>query len=179
MSSENDFVEFSSMFERIIQGRGDGLSRFLPVIVALAAREDDDDQGSTDQTTRRGDPLSPRFVMIGSRSGLDDFFSDGGKQGRSPALKSAVENMPRVVIGEDKEKNGGSCAICLDEWSKGDVAAEMPCKHKFHSKCVEEWLGRHATCPMCRFEMPVEEVEEEKKIGIWIGFSINAGDRRN
>ncbi|CAH8252275.1 unnamed protein product [Arabidopsis lyrata] len=173
MSSENDFAEFSSFFERMIQGGGDGLSRFLPVIVALAAREDDDDQESSNQTT------NPRLVMIRSGYGLDDFFSGGEKQGRSPASKSAVENMPRVVIGEDKEKDGGSCAICLEEWSKGDVATEMPCKHKFHSKCVEEWLGMHATCPMCRYEMPVEEVEEEKKVGIWIGFSINAGERRN
>ncbi|KAL1202597.1 E3 ubiquitin-protein ligase MPSR1 [Cardamine amara subsp. amara] len=184
MSSEADFPEFRSMFERIVGG-GDGFSRFFPVILALAAGEDVDDEESTDLTTRRReiviDPLNPTVVMIRSATGLDDFLTGTGKQGRSPASKSSVESMPRVVIGEDKEKGGegGSCAICLEEWSKGDVAAEMPCEHKFHSKCVEEWLGMHATCPLCRYEMPVDEEEEGKKVGVWIGFSINGGERRN
>ncbi|EOA36716.1 hypothetical protein CARUB_v10012348mg [Capsella rubella] len=183
MSSENDFAEFSSMFERMVERGSDGLSRFLPVILAVAAAEaGEGGQESTDRTTRQAeiaiDPLNPRVVMIRSGPGLEDFFSGVEKQGRTPASKASVQSMPRVVIGEDNEMGGSSCAICLEEWCKGDVAAEMPCKHKFHSKCVEEWLGRHATCPMCRYEMPVEEVKREKKVGIWIGISINGSERR-
>ncbi|KAF8082962.1 hypothetical protein N665_0798s0001 [Sinapis alba] len=178
MSSETDFEEFSALFERMIR-RGDGLSRFLPLILALA---DEEEGESTDQTARqRGiviDPVNRRVVMI--RSALGDFLNGefSEKQGRSPASKSSVESMPRVVIGKG-EGRGGSCAICLEEWLEGDVAAEMPCKHEFHSKCAEEWLGRQATCPLCRYEMPVEEVEEEKKVGVWIGFSVSSGERRN
>ncbi|KAL0723424.1 hypothetical protein Bca4012_038023 [Brassica carinata] len=181
MSSEADFAEFSALFERMIR-RGDGLSQFLPLILALAG-EAEEDGDSTDQTARHreiviDDPVNRRVVMIRSALGgfLNGDFSE--KQGRSPASKSSVESMPRVVIGKDEER-GGSCPICLEEWSEGDVAAEMPCKHEFHSKCAEEWLGRHATCPLCRYEMPVEEVEEEKKVGVWIGFAVSAGERRN
>ncbi|CAN7040882.1 unnamed protein product [Brassica oleracea var. botrytis] len=164
MSSEAGFAEFSALFERMIP-RGEGLSRFLPLILALAGEADED----TDQTTGHReiviDQVNRRVVMY--RSALGEFLNGdfSEKQGRSPASKSSVENLPRVVIGKDEEKRG-SCPICLDEWSEGDVAAEMPCKHRFHSKCVEEWLGRHATCPLCRYEMPVEEVEEEKKVGV-------------
>ncbi|CAH8391625.1 unnamed protein product [Eruca vesicaria subsp. sativa] len=183
MSSETDFAEFSALFERMIR-RGEGLSRFLPLILSLAveAAAADEDGEPADQTARqRGiviDPVNQRVVMI--RSALGDFLNGdvSGKQGKSPASKSSVESMPRVVIGKDEEK-GGSCPICLEEWLEGDVAAEMPCKHTFHSKCVEEWLGRHATCPLCRYEMPVEEVEGEKKVGVWIGFSVSDGGRRN
>ncbi|XP_010476458.1 PREDICTED: E3 ubiquitin-protein ligase RDUF1-like [Camelina sativa] len=157
MSSENDFAMFS-----------DGISRFLPLILTVAAREAADD---ADQMEITMDPLNPRVVMIRSGPGL----GGGGKEGRSPATKASVESMPRVVIGDDN-KEKGSCAICLEEWSKGDVAAEMPCKHRFHSKCVEEWLGRHATCPMCRYEMPVEQVQGDKNVEVWIGFSV--GGRR-
>ena len=181
MSSEaEDFAEFSALFERMIR-RGEGLSRFLPLILALAGEADEDGE-STDQTaTHREiviDPVNRRVVMI--RSALGEFLNGdfSEKQGRSPASKSSVESLPRVVIGKDEERRG-SCPICLDEWSEGDVAAEMPCKHRFHSKCVEEWLGRQATCPLCRYEMPVEEVEEEKKVGVWIGFSVGNGERRN
>ncbi|XP_010458905.1 PREDICTED: E3 ubiquitin-protein ligase RDUF1-like [Camelina sativa] len=154
MSSENDFASF------------------LPLILAIAAREAAEDD---DQLEITMDPLNPRVVMIRSGPGLDDLLGGGGKEGRSPASKASVESMPRVVIGEDN-KGKGSCAICLEEWSKGDVAAEMPCKHRFHSKCVEEWLGMHATCPMCRYEMPVEQVVRDKRVEVWIGFSV--GGRR-
>ncbi|ESQ35395.1 hypothetical protein EUTSA_v10009557mg [Eutrema salsugineum] len=180
MSSETDFAEFSAMFERMMEG-GEGLSRFLPLILAVAGEAGDNEE-STDQPTRHMqiviDPVNGRVVMIRLSLGAEDFVNGdfSGKQGRSPASKSSVESMPRVVIGEDKEKEG-SCAICLEEWSEGDVAAEMPCKHKFHSKCVEKWLAVHATCPLCRYEMPVEEGEGVKKVGVWIGFSVNGGER--
>lgn len=181
MASEAEFAEFSAMFDRMIEG-GQFLSRFVPLILALAGEADEDEE-QTGLTTRHReiviDPVNRRVVMIGSPSGLDDLLNDlSGKQGRSPASKLSVESMPRVVIGEGQEK-GGSCAICLEEWTGGDVAAEMPCKHRFHSKCVEEWLGIHATCPLCRYEMPVEEEEKEKKIGVLIGFSVNGGERRS
>ncbi|CAA7031179.1 unnamed protein product [Microthlaspi erraticum] len=181
MASEADFAEFSAMFDRMFEGR-QGLSRFLPLILALAGEADEDEE-TTGMTTRHReiviDPVNRRVLMIGSALGLEDLLNDvSGKQGRSPASKSSVESMPRVVIGEGQEKEG-SCPICLEEWSGGDVAAEMPCKHRFHSKCVEEWLGIHATCPLCRYEMPVDEEEKEKKIGVWIGFSVSGGERRS
>ncbi|KAJ0256962.1 RING-type domain-containing protein [Hirschfeldia incana] len=179
-SEEAEFAEFSALFERMIQ-RGEGLSRFLPLMLALAVEVDENGE-PTDQTAGQReivvDAANRRVVMI--RSALGEFLNGefSEKQGRSPASKSAVESMPRVVIGKDEVK-GGSCPVCLEEWLEGDVAAEMPCKHRFHSKCVEEWLGRHATCPLCRYEMPVEEVEEEKKVGVWVGFAVSAGERRN
>lgn len=75
--------------------------------------------------------------------------------GRPPASRWAVEMMPRVTIVEK-----GACVICLEEWLKGDMATELPCKHKYHFECVKKWLGIHATCPLCRYEMPLEGEEE-------------------
>ncbi|CAH8382343.1 unnamed protein product [Eruca vesicaria subsp. sativa] len=165
MSSEADFLELAAVFRRMIEGDG-----FSPVNFTSAG-----------EAGEGGGSVIQRVVVIRSPVGLEDFLNGdvSEKQGRSPASKSSVESMPRVVIGEDEEIGKGGCSICLDEWSVGDVAAEMPCKHKFHSKCVEEWLGRHATCPLCRYEMPVEEVEEEKKVGVWIGLSVVSDDDAN
>lgn len=167
MSSETLFLALAAAFRRRIEEGG-----LLPLNFASAGEADEGEE-STDR--RRS--VFERVVVIRSPVGLEDFLNGSEKQGRSPASKSAVESLPRVVIGGDKE--AGGCPICLEEWSEGDVAAEMPCNHKFHYKCVEEWLGRHATCPLCRYEMPVEEVEEEKKVGVWIGLSLSTGVRRN
>ena len=49
------------------------------------------------------------------------------------------------------------CAVCRDAFEEGDRATRMPCsaRHVFHAKCVEEWLKRDDSCPMCRAALPV------------------------
>ena len=29
----------------------------------------------------------------------------------------------------------------------------LPCKHRFHPPCVDEWLRNNGTCPNCRFDV--------------------------
>lgn len=40
------------------------------------------------------------------------------------------------------------CSICLDNISNG--AHHLVCGHIFHSKCIQNWVRYHKTCPMCR-----------------------------
>ena len=40
-----------------------------------------------------------------------------------------------------------TCSICLEEVSHHH---ELKCKHKFHSRCIVNWLIRTNTCPTCR-----------------------------
>ncbi|KAG8367676.1 hypothetical protein BUALT_Bualt16G0097700 [Buddleja alternifolia] len=43
------------------------------------------------------------------------------------------------------------CAICLDLFQDGDNCRKlMGCKHLFHSKCVDRWIKKKPTCPVCR-----------------------------
>lgn len=53
------------------------------------------------------------------------------------------------------DTGGEDLAICLEEWSDDEMAAELPCNHKYHFKCVKKWLMIHNTCPQCRYEMPL------------------------
>lgn len=76
-----------------------------------------------------------------------------GKPGALPASKDSIQAMPRVVVTEE----GADCSICLEAYEVGGEAREMPCKHKFHSGCIEKWLGLHGSCPICRYAMPAEE----------------------
>ena len=74
-----------------------------------------------------------------------------------PASKDSIEAMPRLESLSLKEDE--HCAVCLEGYERGGEAREMPCKHKFHSSCIELWLKVKGSCPICRFGMPV--VEEE------------------
>ncbi|CAH8285835.1 unnamed protein product [Eruca vesicaria subsp. sativa] len=86
--------------------------------------------------------------------------------------------MPHVVIIKDEER-GGACPICLEEWLEGDVAEEMPCKAQFPLKACRSGWGDMPRVRCAGTRWPVEEVEGEKKAGVWIGFSVSAGARRN
>ncbi|KAI3452295.1 hypothetical protein Pfo_008960 [Paulownia fortunei] len=87
------------------------------------------------------------------------------KEGPLPASKASIDALPRVQISEP----GLECAICLAEYEVNveTEVKEMPCRHKFHSGCIDQWLGIHGSCPVCRFSMPVEENEESDERGGW------------
>ncbi|KAF8017030.1 hypothetical protein BT93_H2283 [Corymbia citriodora subsp. variegata] len=45
------------------------------------------------------------------------------------------------------------CAICLREVAIGDQLVRMECSHEFHRTCIEAWLRKHHTCPLCRYNL--------------------------
>jgi len=44
------------------------------------------------------------------------------------------------------------CSICLDNICVGDQCRILPCGHTFHRPCLDLWLIRQTTCPMCKFD---------------------------
>ena len=44
------------------------------------------------------------------------------------------------------------CAICLDRLPADFY--RTTCNHLFHEQCIEQWLTRHTTCPLCRDSNP-------------------------
>lgn len=42
------------------------------------------------------------------------------------------------------------CSICLEPVSTKDDNASLGCHHKFHFTCIQYWLKKKSTCPVCR-----------------------------
>ncbi|XP_066293348.1 RING finger protein 215-like isoform X1 [Branchiostoma lanceolatum] len=47
------------------------------------------------------------------------------------------------------EKEKDACAVCLDHFYPGQAVRVLPCFHEFHRKCVDSWLIKKRTCPLC------------------------------
>jgi hypothetical protein len=44
-----------------------------------------------------------------------------------------------------------SCLICMDNYKCNQFKRTLPnCKHYFHKKCIDKWLKKKASCPICR-----------------------------
>ncbi|GIL48151.1 hypothetical protein Vafri_4840 [Volvox africanus] len=51
----------------------------------------------------------------------------------------------------EPEASGGEvCSICLSEFEDGERVKHLPCKHFYHVACIDQWLGRDITCPLCK-----------------------------
>lgn len=47
--------------------------------------------------------------------------------------------------------NETNCAICLEDFENKEEVRELPsCSHTFHINCIDEWLMRQGSCPICR-----------------------------
>ncbi|CAN0195880.1 unnamed protein product, partial [Hapterophycus canaliculatus] len=50
-----------------------------------------------------------------------------------------------------------SCRVCLSEYEAGNTLRILPCLHKFHQPCIDEWLSRSPLCPLCNTSVEVAE----------------------
>jgi hypothetical protein len=81
-------------------------------------------------------------------------------------MHSSIDMVVRPIITKiepnisTKELNNGSeeifrttdktCALCIDDYEKGDIIRELKCGHLFHADCVDEWLLQvRRSCPVC------------------------------
>ncbi|XP_015961633.1 RING-H2 finger protein ATL5 [Arachis duranensis] len=55
------------------------------------------------------------------------------------------------------------CVICLADYREREVLRIMPkCGHTFHLSCIDIWLRKQSTCPVCR--LPLKNSSEAKHV---------------
>jgi len=47
-----------------------------------------------------------------------------------------------------------TCSICRENLKRFQSIRTLPCVHKFHKKCVDNWLRYEMFCPNCRTVVP-------------------------
>ncbi|KAH0895817.1 LOW QUALITY PROTEIN: hypothetical protein HID58_045385 [Brassica napus] len=87
-------------------------------------------------------------------------FHESGTKGSPPASKRMVDELPDVGITSEELSIG--CAICKDEIVVEEKVKRLPCRHYYHKECIVPWLGIRNTCPVCRYELPTDDLEYER-----------------
>ncbi|XP_077197043.1 RING finger protein 148 [Paroedura picta] len=71
-------------------------------------------------------------------------------------IKAIINQLELQTLREDDKEvgsNSESCAVCLETYKPKDVARVLRCRHLFHQACVDPWLLKNQTCPVCKWNM--------------------------
>ena len=108
------------------------------------------------------------------------YYEDAINEKLNELINTRIYTDENCLISRDsinKYKKGEiltSCAICLENFVKGDVISTLPCskRHTFHSYCLEEWFFSNILCPLCRYDF-------SKEFGMLFPDSNNAQNNEN
>jgi hypothetical protein len=131
-------------------------------LIALAMQESFDQElrlGGSGHGDRDDDGNDPDFISDGESLGsqdsddIGDVAVGGWRQRQSEQEQETAEDydiscleVKTLTAAED-----GCCAVCQSDWEAGDEMRILPCDHKFHTSCIDQWLRKHkASCPLCK-----------------------------
>ncbi|KAL5204315.1 hypothetical protein ABZP36_009186 [Zizania latifolia] len=91
------------------------------------------------------------------RGGASD--GSGGDLPDSAASVGAPENHEHGD-GDEASDDDATCVICFEDYKEGEDTSVMPCssRHRFHEACLNTWFEQSRSCPLCRYELPAEEL---------------------
>lgn len=92
-------------------------------------------------------------------------IQDGLLRSRSSVLgidKTVIESLPLFRFSSLKgSREGLECAVCLAKFEDIETLRLLPkCKHAFHIDCIDQWLEKQCTCPLCRQKVGVDDLSQ-------------------
>ncbi|KAK1297848.1 RING-H2 finger protein ATL8 [Acorus calamus] len=73
-----------------------------------------------------------------------------------PSIESESRGLPSATIKciptiPSNQSSNPECVVCQNEFTGNERVRYLNrCKHSFHIDCIDKWLRRHSTCPLCR-----------------------------
>jgi hypothetical protein len=106
----------------------------------------------------RGHLLLQRLGNPDLMANLAHAFAANLQGGQEGASESRIRALPTYLFVspadrgqmQETEPDKFTCQICLAEYNDGDELRTLPCFHRFHRGCIDQWLGNKSKCPTCR-----------------------------
>jgi len=103
------------------------------------------------------DPMEMLLGMMSGRMGGMNAIGNGEmpNQPEERGLnQETIDSLSLVKYSNEMNKNvdeeSKKCPICLDQFEEGQDVRFLWCMHRFHKSCVDQWLGTHTNCPICK-----------------------------
>lgn len=117
------------------------------------------DQAAAAARTHTGSAKHARSLLQRLRPQLSDAppLRGAGKGGAAPPLTPANSLEPAAAAAAAagaaaaaSDEAEDECTICLCAYEAGEVLKRLPCSHVYHEGCIDTWLVKSATCPLCK-----------------------------
>ncbi|GMI69654.1 Arabidopsis Toxicos en Levadura 68 [Hibiscus trionum] len=97
-----------------------------------------------------------------NQSGVDLEQPEEQIRGLEPVVVAAMPTLKFNSEGFNSFEET-QCSICLGEYQEKHVLRIMPKRgHNFHLSCIDLWLRKQSTCPVCR--LPLPDISEAKQM---------------
>ena len=63
------------------------------------------------------------------------------------------QNIEKIEIQFKNNLYQNECTICLENFNENEILYELKCKHYYHKTCIDDWLSKKRTCPLCRLNL--------------------------
>lgn len=101
--------------------------------------------------------------------------SEQRSNGLEPVMVAAI---PTMKFDHDafSSMEDAQCSICLGEYQEKEILRIMPkCGHTFHLSCIDIWLRKQSTCPVCRLSLKGSLGRKRANL-VSFSFSLSDGD---
>ncbi|XP_059636991.1 E3 ubiquitin-protein ligase ATL42-like [Cornus florida] len=105
-----------------------------------------------------------KFYLLSSSVDNNQQTQDGVLTQSRPRFsgidKTVVESLPFFRFSSlDGSREGLECPVCLSKFQDTEILRSLPkCKHAFHINCVDPWLEKHSSCPLCRTKVSADDL---------------------
>ena len=115
-----------------------------------AMDDDDDERGAEDHPPEDGGMSYELMLRLGDRIG--DVKSERWATVAGEKIAQLGTFLFDVSKEETRDMNDcdAKCLICQFQYEDKESLRRLPCKHAFHTECVDQWLMTKDFCPYCR-----------------------------
>ena len=84
------------------------------------------------------------------RGGANQMTPAEALQNQQLLLQRIARLFSFIYVEGSLSKEDALCSVCLDCFEGGCSLRMLPCLHRFHKECIDEWLQRKPFCPLCK-----------------------------
>ncbi|KAG2306311.1 hypothetical protein Bca4012_084657 [Brassica carinata] len=153
-NAETEEVGYSDdeAFARALQEAEErDMAHRLAALSGFANRVEDPEDEEDHTSQEAWDEMDPDELSYEELLALGDIV---GTESRGLSADT-IASLPskRYKDGDNQNGTNESCVICRLDYEDDDDLILLPCKHSYHSECINNWLKINKICPVCSAEV--------------------------